>query len=246
MNEDINSIPYEVVHDHNYANWFQDYQYSSNVTLTKAEREDLAKMIDETVEQFSEGLPMVYNNLESIKDLHDDYHNIERIFSSVALFAVITMIDSMIATKLFILAEKDYDKRFLRGKLKVILNEGFKRLFGFINTSSFKDSEWARLGSIMKHFPEAIQFQYQKVTVHLTNSALSSSWWKDVRDPETHIQAEKLYKSRMEEIIESEVVRDSLKLFDTFMAVNQFLGEASKCMVNYLLKQRDLGKLKDE
>ena len=244
MDKDIYQIPYEVLYDHNYATWFQDYQFS-NVTLTKAQREDLSKGIDEAIEQFSEGLPMAYNELENIKDLHDEYHNIERIITSVSLFTVITMVDSMIATKLFILAEKDHDKRFLRGKLKVILNEGFKKLFGFINTSSNKESEWTRLGSIMRFFPETIQFQYQKVTVHLTNSALSSSWWKDVRDPETHMQAEKLYTSRMEEIIESEVVRDSLKLFDTFMAVNQFLGEANKCMINYLLKKRDLGELKD-
>ena len=243
MNEDIYQIPYEIVQDHNYANWFQEYQYT-NVTLSWAEREDLAIFINKTIEQFSEGLPMMSDELKRIKNHHDDYHNIDRILTSVSLFLIITMIDSMVTTKLFILAEKDYDKRFLRGKLKVILNEGFKRLFGFTNTSSYKDSEWARLGSIMKYFPEIIQFQYKKVTVHLTNSALSSSWWKDVRDPETHIHAEKLYKSRMEEIIESEVVRDSLKLFDTFMAVNQFLGEANKCMVNYLLKKRDLGELK--
>ena len=32
----------------------------------------------------------------------------------------------MVAGKYFILADRDYDRRFMRGKLFVILNEGFK------------------------------------------------------------------------------------------------------------------------
>lgn len=243
MNKDIFSIPYEIVRDHDYGKWFNNYQYS-NVTLSKGEREDLAVFIDETIEQFSEGLSLMSGELERIKDLNDEYHNIDRILTTVSLFSLITTIDSMVITKLFILADKDYDKRFLRGKLMVILNEGFKKLYGFINTTSHKQSEWARIGAIMKHFPDIIQFQYQKVTVHLMNSALSSSWWKEERNLETHLVAEKLYQSRNEEVIESKVVMDSLKLFDTFMAVNQFLAEVNKCLVNYTLKQRDLGKLK--
>lgn len=64
--------------------------------------------------------------LEDAKEQHDEYHEINRIVVSVYLFVLITMIDSMVAGKYFILADRDYDRRFMRGKLFVILNEGFK------------------------------------------------------------------------------------------------------------------------
>lgn len=50
------------------------------------------------------------------------------------------MIDSMVVGKYFILADRDYDQRFMRGKLFVILKEGFKKLYGF-NEKSHKKSE---------------------------------------------------------------------------------------------------------
>lgn len=46
-----------------------------------------------------------------------------------------TMCDRMVAGKYFILADTDYDKRFMRGKMKVFLNEGFKRLYGYNETN---------------------------------------------------------------------------------------------------------------
>jgi hypothetical protein len=36
-----------------------------------------------------------------------------------------------VVSKYFMLAEKDYERRLMRGKLSVILNEGFKKLYGF-------------------------------------------------------------------------------------------------------------------
>ncbi len=47
----------------------------------------------------------------------------------------------MVAGKYFILADHDYDWRFMRRKLFVILNDGFKKLNGF-NMKSHKKSEW--------------------------------------------------------------------------------------------------------
>lgn len=144
------------------------------------------------------------------------------------------MIDSMVAGKYFILADLDYDRRFMRGKLFVILNEGFKKLYGF-NMKSHKKSEWNRLRLIMKYFPEVINRQYQELTYLLEKQSHTSSWWKDERNYEPHLDTEKLYKSRQEEIIESKVMMDSLKLFNTLMAVSNFLGNVHACLFNFLL-----------
>lgn len=128
------------------------------------------------------------------------------------LFVLMTMIDSMVASKYFILADKDYDRRFMRGKLFVILNEEFKKLYGF-NENGHKKSEWNKLRPLMKYFPEVIHNQYQELTDLLERHTKSSSWWKEERNLETHLDMEKLYKSRQEEVIESKVMIDSLKLF---------------------------------
>ena len=143
MNEDLTNIQYSPIRDYKYAHFFEEVQYNGK-TLSDAERKEFVTVIDETIAQYSEGLPLMYDTLESTKDQHDDYHEIDRTVVSVMQFVLITMIDSMVASKYFILANEDYDRRFMRGKLMVILNEGFKRLYGF-DEKTYKKSEWDRL-----------------------------------------------------------------------------------------------------
>ena len=95
----------------------------------------------------------------------------------------------------------------------------------------------------MKHFPEVINRQYQELTFHLEKHAQSSSWWREERNLETHIEAEKLYNSRQEELIESKVMMDSMKLFDTLLAVSHFLGNVHTCLFNFLVTKYTHGEL---
>ena len=109
-----------------------------------------------------------------------------------------------------------------------------KKLYGF-NEKSHKKSEWDRLLPIMKYFPEVINRQYQDLTYLLEKQSHTFTWWKDERNFETHLDAEKLYKSRQEEIIESKVMMDSMKLYNTLMAVSNFLGNIHACLLNFLV-----------
>ena len=231
MNDEFSDIKYAQIREYKYAQWFDEVQYNGK-TLSESERKKFISIIDSTIAQYSEGLPLMTDILEDTKERHDEYYKIDRIVVSVCLFVLITMIDSMVAGKYFILADHDYDRRFMRGKLFVILNEGFKKLYGF-NEKSHKKSEWGRLLSIMKCFPEVINLQYQELTHLLEKQSQTSSWWKDERNFETHLDIEQLYKSRQEEIIESKVMMDSLKLFNALMAVSHFLGNVHA----YLLKK---------
>ena len=243
MNEDLANIQYSPIRDYKYARFFEEVQYNGK-TLSEPERKEFVAMIDETVAQYSEGLPMMYDTLESIKGQHDDYHEIDRTVVSVMQFVLITMIDSMVASKYFILADSDYDRRFMRGKLMVILNEGFKRLYGF-DEKTHNKSEWDRLLPLMGRFPEVINLQYQELTYHLEKHAKSSSWWKEERNLETHMDTEKLYVSRQEEIIESKVMIDSMKLFNTLLAVNDFLWNMHTCIYNHLVLSYQKGEISE-
>lgn len=243
MNEDIDNIQYSPVRDFKYAHWFEDVQYNGK-TLSDLERKKLICEIDEAIASFSEGLPMMDGILEDTRNLTDEFHSVDRTVVSVILFVLMTMIDIMVACKYFILADKDYDRRFMRGKLFVILNEGFKKLYGF-NENGHKKSEWDKLQPLMKYFPEEINLQYQELTGLLEKHSKSSSWWKEERNLETHLDIEQLYKSRQEELIESKVMMDSLKLFNALMAVEDFLTKMHRCLLNYLAEKYRKGELSE-
>lgn len=242
MNEDLGNIQYSPIRNYPYPEWFREVQYNSK-SLSATERKEFIDVADDTIAGFAEGLPMLKSMLEDNRDKIDEFHTAYTILLSVMQFIVITMIDNMVITKYFILADKDYDRRFMRGKMKVILNEGFKKLYGF---NEGKQSKWNDIGTILKYFPEEIHCQYQELTSLLEAHSKSSSWWRDERDVETHLDADKLYDSRCVDIEESKVMMESLKLFDTLFAADLFLTNMHACINNALIDKYKRGELSEE
>ncbi len=242
--EDLLFRTYFPIINYRYDQWFKTVQYKEK-TLNEEEKAEFVKVVDETVSFFSSGLPLFTDDLKRTADLNDDYHRINRTISSISLFVLMTMCDCMVAGKYFILADTDYDKRFMRGKMKVILNEGFKKLYGYKEVNKNK-SEWFRLLDYMKYFPENIKLQYRYLTNLLDNQSKSSSWWKEERDYETHIDSEKLYESRMVNIKESKEMMETLQLYNALFAVNHFLGNAHAYLTNLLVDKYRRGELKEE
>ena len=243
MTNEFDDIQYAQIWNHNYERWFREVRYNGR-ELNEDERREFLQVVDETISTYSEGLPLLKETLEQIKDLHDIFHETYKVVISVLQFNMITMIDSMVISKYFILADKDYDKRFMRGKMMVILNEGFKNLYGF-DEKSHKKSEWNRLSPILKYFPEDIQNQYKQLSSLLEKHDKTSSWWRDERNVETHLDTEKLYASRCEDLVESKVMMDSRKLFSTLYAVTFFLKNMHACLLNFLVRKYQLGKSKE-
>ena len=130
MNDDLGNIQYSPIQNYQYEQWFHEVQYNGK-ELNDDERKEFLKKVDNCISQHIEGLPLTKYILDSIKDKHDEFHEIQRTIVSVSQFCLITMIDSMVLGKYFIMANQDYDRRLMRGKLKVVLNEGFKKLYGF-------------------------------------------------------------------------------------------------------------------
>lgn len=247
MNDDLANIQYSPIWDYNYARYFQEIPYNGKM-LSGIERKHFIAFLDQTIDQYCEGIPLMRDTLENTKDMHDEYHELQRSVVSIMFFALITMIDSLVATKYFLLADTDYDRRFMRGKLMAILNEGFKRLYGFgaKKIDPRFAPEWPKLKPLMYHFPDLVQRQYLELSNLLDNYAKSSSWWKNERVYEVHLEIENLYASRQEEIIESKVMMDMMKLFNALLAVNDFLSNVHTCLYNYLVMKYKRGELKDE
>jgi len=155
----------------------------------------------------------------------------------------------LVISKYFLLADKDYDKRFMRGKMKVILNEGFKKLYGF-GKKTKEEPEWSKLAGIIEHLSPSYQFEYKKLSYLLDKHSKSSSWWKEERNIETHLETEKLYESRCEDIVEGEVMMDAIKLLNTLYAIQLFTSKLHALFFNTLLKnyrdqQADKGQVRD-
>ena len=242
--EDISFRTYSSILNYRYERWFRQVEYNGR-TLSDDERKDFVKVIDETVSSFASGLPMLTDELKRLENLDGVFNRICRIEYSVSLFVVMTMCDCLVAGKFFILADTDYDKRFMRGKMKVILNEGFKKLYGY-NESNKNKSEWYRLLELMKFFPEVINRQYQDLTYQLEKQSKISSWWRDERNYETHIESEKLYDSRMVEIEESKEMMETIRLYNALLAVNYFISNVHTCLLNTLVEKYRKGEIKEE
>lgn len=241
MNEDLSDIQYSSIRQPNYKLLFEQVEYNGK-NLSEKERRELVANIDDTISLNYSGLPLIQNALESSRGKQDEFNTIYHTVASVLLFTTLTMTDCLTANKYFLVADTDYDRRFMRGKMMVILNEGFKRLYGF-DEKKRKDSEWNRLKPWMERFPAEIRSQYSELTTRLDQHAKTSSWWREERNIETHLDAEKLYQSRQKEVIESKVVMDNLKLFDTLLAVNEFLGGVHACLRDHLEEKYLQGEL---
>ena len=233
-----------MIWDYKYADWFRDTQYNGK-TLTDKERKEFISIIDEELSLYSEGLSMIYSKLKELENEKEQSEivELEQTNYSVFLFVVMTIADSMVACKYYLLADSDYEKRYMRGKLKVLLNEGFKKLYGY-NDTHFKKSEWFKLLGTMKYYPEAINLQYQELTSLLEKHSKLSSWWKDERVQEVHyLDMIKLYESRQEDLNESKVMMENLRLFNALLAVSHFLRNENGCMLNFLVSRYNRDKL---
>ncbi len=245
MNEELFNLQIKPIRNHQFAHWFKEMKHNGK-TLSDEERKDLINMFDGIIEENSEGFPIMQQAFNYFNDPNNEWHKDFQTIISIMLFVLTTRTDIMVALKYFIIADKDYDRRFLRGKLKVILNEGFKQLYGF-KENKRKDTEWYKLQSILNHFSPELRRQYDEITEYLKEHAESSSWWKEERDLETHfINAFKLYQSRQEEIIESKVAIESMKLYCTLMAVSDYLENLHTCMLNFLVDKYQKGELRIE
>lgn len=164
MNEEFVNIEYSPIWNFQYSSFIRDTQYNGK-TLSDDERKEFVATIDKTVAMKSEDLPMMFEILKDSVGKTDIFNEVYRTVVSMMQFVLITSIDSMVMAKYFLLADKDYDRRLMRGKMLVILNEGFKRLYGF-DEKSYKKSVWNQLLGYMKYFPEIINRQYQDLTSH--------------------------------------------------------------------------------
>ena len=207
----------------------------SNRILTDQERIEFTVTADKTVQKFAESIDGMHNIMENLPQSEPpQFCQIMNILSSVSTFICYSYADCIVLTKYFLNTQIPYEKSFMRGKLKVQLNESFKKLYGF-NEKAYKDSYCSKLQKIMDIFP-GFKKDFENILSDLENISKQDSWWKDVRNAEVHIDIVKLYESRHEEINESKVVMETKRLIDFFLRFNDLMTRMIRAYITHIQK----------
>ena len=208
--------------------------YYNNKVLSAQEREEFRIMSEETIRDFSESIEGFYELSQEFKPSQNkDHDKITKTVLDVGIFTSYTFCDCVALLKHFVLSSNAYDKSLFRGKLKVLLNEGFKSLYGF-NDKQRKRSYYIKLGEIMNYFP-GFQLEYDSILMKLKQLSEQSTWWKDERNTEVHLDMSQLYKTRHEEINESKVAMESHLLIDLLVQINKLMWRMHQAYIDYMV-----------
>ena len=208
--------------------------YYNNKVLSAQEREGFRIISEETIRDFSESIEGFYELSQEFKPSQNkEYDKITKTVLDVGIFTCYTFCDCVALLKHFVLTSNSYDKSLFRGKLKVLLNEGFKSLYGF-NDKQREKSYYIKLGEIMNYFP-GFQSEYDSIRLKLKQLSEQSTWWKDERNIEVHLDMSQLYKSRHEEINESKVAMEAHLLIDLLVQINRLMGRMHQTYIDYMM-----------
>ena len=195
-------------------------QYN-NAVLTDEMAKELVNELDKILAMFFEIIEGMCINLEQIYKLNEkEKLNISTIQLETALFTAYVYNDSAILLKFFIISKNYYEKSLFRGKLQVLLNEGFKKLYHF-KEDKRKESLLSQLGLLVRFFPEYLD-EYKQVVADLEEISKQDTWWKEERDAEVHLDVYKLHKSRKEPINESKVAIETISFIYILQNINDF------------------------
>ena len=208
--------------------------YYNNKVLSAQEREGFRIISEETIRDFSESIEGFYELSQEFKPSQNkDHDKISKTVLDVGIFTCYTFCDCVALLKHFVLTSNSYDKSLFRGKLKVLLNEGFKNLYGF-NDKQREKSYYIKLGEIMNYFP-GFQLEYDTILLKLKQLSEQSTWWKDERNTEVHLDMSQLYKTRHEEINESKVAMESQLLMGLLAQINKLMGRMHQAYIDYMV-----------
>lgn len=211
----------------------QDIQYNNKV-LSPQERAGFNDIADELINTFSESIDGMYEIGKEYKDMNDIHQKVSKIMCDVSVFVAYAFADCIVLTKLFMNTHLVYEKSLLRGKLKVHLNECFKKLYGFTEKAR-KESYAVQLQDIMPHF-RGPDREYAGILQDLEEISKRDSWWKEIRSAEVHLRIPVLYESRHEEINESQVVMETMRLIPFFNRFNDLLSRMNQAHINYMFE----------
>jgi hypothetical protein len=207
--------------------------HSSDKVLSAQEREEFRILSEETIRDFSESIDGFGEIIKEYQPSQNKVHDqITKTILDIGIYTFYTYCDCTVLLKHFILSTDLYEKSFFRGKIKVLLNEGFKRLYGF-NENQQEQSYFAKLDKIIHHFP-GFKSEYGSILSDLRDFSEQSSWWRDERNIEVHLDMSQLYKIRHEEINERKEAMEAQLLMSLLVQINKLMGRMNQTYISYM------------
>ena len=202
----------------------------NNKVLNEQERIKLCEVADDAVRNFAESIDGMHEWAEKVaSNENKGFRTIEREFIDISIFVAYCYCDISLMTKQFMQCSNPYERAFISGKLKVLLNESFKKLYGFTKKTQC-NSYFTRLKKLAELFPRYGREIYA-LEVELNDCSINDSWWKDERDAEVHWDIEKLYQYRHEEVNESKVMMEAHFMIDILLKVESFIAVLHKAFI---------------
>ena len=78
--------------------------------------------------------------------------------------------------------------------------------------------------------------EFAGILTDLEEISKRDSWWKEIRSAEVHLDLPILYESRHEEINESQVVMETMRLIPFFNRFNDLVSRMNQAHINYMFE----------
>lgn len=184
-------------------------------------KNDLLLLLEDTLREMPNSVDGIHNSkklfsaLSSIKS--ERFEAIEKLYD-ISLYASLLSGDFTVLFHQFLSSGFLYERKFAMAKLYPLMNESFKRLYGFVNKNSglvvlSPDSYWKKIQGLYPLMNEQEKVLFDQLEDVLLKKA-SFSWWKDERSAEVHLDAEKIYKHRCDQEDENVAIRDAMSFYD--------------------------------
>lgn len=184
-------------------------------------KEELILLLENTLRE----MPQSLDGIHATKKLFSTLSSInsERISAlaklyDISLYVSLLSGDFVVLFRQFLSSDLLYERKYAMSKLYPLMNESFKRLYGFVNEKTGRvklssDAYWKDIQELVPLMNETEKVLYDELEDLLLKKA-SFSWWKDVRDAEVHLDAEKIYKNRCDQKDENVAIRDAMSFYD--------------------------------
>lgn len=204
--------------------------FYNNKVLNEQERMKLCEVADDAIRSFAESIDGMHEWSENVAlNENKGFRTIEREFIDISIFVAYCYCDIALMTKQFVQSVDSYERAFIRGKLKVLLNESFKKLYGFAKKTK-EEPYFARLKKLGALFPQ-FSNEIHVFEAELHEYSIKDTWWKDERDAEVHWDIEKLYQYRHEEVNESKVMMEAHFMIDILLRVESYTTVLHKTFI---------------
>lgn len=204
----------------------------NNSVLNYEQRKEWVENINSQIAEYEEGLRLIIQAQKENNHLKDEnpdlYSWISKLYSALK-YVTIMYGDIIVMHKYYLSTSNEYEKKLFRGKTKVLLNEGFKKLYGFPDNkhkNKKHNTTWQVIETILQSISHSkIHDEYTSLSKELAKLSTSFDWWKNERNLEVHLDPDKLLESRMEELNESKYMMESYEFIILLNKVKKLLFE---------------------